>query len=95
MGTIDRPVVFSVGTQLDCQRRIQSLVSTIEASHAAIRAIAKEHIPEFHFLDHQVSTFWKCNDSPIGMCVFKIEQDSRGQYGPTTCAYCGGPTERK
>ncbi len=63
----------------------------IEVLKREIRDLAKEHIPDFHFLDYAVSTFWKCEASPIGMCIFRLNE--RGQ--PTTCRYCNDPVERK
>ena len=63
----------------------------IERLEMEIRDVAKEHIPDFHWFDYAVSTFWTCDDSPIGMCLFK-----RDEYGrKTTCRYCHEPTERK
>lgn len=62
---------------------------------AEIDRIAKAHIPDFHFLDHRVSTFWKCDRSPIGWCVFNLRVDNGYRIIETTCRYCGGPVERK
>lgn len=73
---------------------IQNRVREMERLRFEIDNIAKEHIPDFHFLDYQVSTFWTCEKSPIGMCVFKREE-IRGQLVPTECRYCGDPVERK
>jgi hypothetical protein len=83
-----------------------AVASTIKAKEAErerlrgeIDQIAKEHIPDFHFLDFEVSTFWECPDSPIGMCVWKIELEPNKMYALPkdhwTCRYCGGPVERK
>ena len=62
-----------------------------DEANASIDDIARAHIPDFHFLDHRVSTFWTCDGSPIGMCVFLL--NDRGHA--TECRYCGGPEERK
>ena len=56
-----------------------------------IRDIAKANIEDYHFLDYQVSKFWTCDKSPIGMCLFQLDDYGR----PTLCRYCHGPTERK
>lgn len=56
-----------------------------------IDELAKAHFPEFHFLDHKVSTFWACPESPIGMCIFRL-----GDYGSIEeCVFCGLYEERK
>jgi len=71
------------------QRKREQLWSEIEQ-------IAKALIPDYHFLDHKVSTFWDCPDSPIGMCVWNTHEP--GDIYPSshmTCRYCGGPVERK
>lgn len=52
--------------------------------------IAREHIPEFHFMSHSISPLWYCDNSPIGICVFETDI-----YGVHNCYYCGQPTERK
>lgn len=63
----------------------------MEAITQEIQAIATAHIPDFHFLDHYVSTFWTCSTSPIGMCVFTF--DDLGRLGQ--CRYCNELEERK
>lgn len=70
------------------------MVANQERIRSDIDRLAKEYIPDFHFLDFQVSTFWPCEKSPIGMCVFKRE-DIRGRLMLTTCRYCDQPVERK
>lgn len=66
----------------------------IRAAQATIDQIAKEAIPEFHFLDHKVSNFWgHCKNSPIGYCVWDISKDQNMRN--VACYYCGEPTERK
>lgn len=58
-----------------------------------INALARLNIPNFHFLDHKVSTEWRCEKSPIGMCVWNLKEGcfSINCY----CRYCGEPVERK
>lgn len=34
---------------------------------------------------------WDCSDSPLGVCVYKIEHD----FADDWCPYCGEPEERK
>lgn len=70
---------------------IKSIARRIEKDQQAIKDIAKEHIPDFHFLDYSVSTFWECKKSPIGMCVFNLSDHGNR----TDCRYCGQPVERK
>lgn len=70
-----------------------------KALMAEINDIAKAHIPDFHFLDYQVSTSQTCDRSPIGMCVWRKALEPGGwRYKPMQewfCRYCGGPFERK
>lgn len=61
--------------------------------HAEIDRIAKQHIPDFHFLNHKVSNFWRCEKSPIGWCVWDISE--HGFNLDCICHYCKGPVERK
>lgn len=69
----------------------------IDALQSVIGEIAHEHIPDFHFLDYQASTFWECEKSPIGMCVFPVRFDthSGNPCSLGVCRYCGDPVERK
>jgi hypothetical protein len=78
-------------TQEECRVMICACRQQIDAAEHTMNTIAKEHIPDFHFLDYAVSNFWPCDTSPIGMCVFKIDENGR----KTDCRYCGGPTVRK
>lgn len=73
---------------------IQKLDREIRQKEQDVNDLAKAHIPDFHFLDYRVSRFWTCDDSPIGMCVFKRE-DINGHLRETECRYCNQPTERK
>jgi hypothetical protein len=73
---------------------IQAKAREIGRLRHEIDEIARSEIPDFHFLDHRVSTFWTCDRSPVGMCVFNLEE-SRGRLVMTHCRYCGGPVERK
>jgi len=56
-----------------------------------IEDLVKIVVDDYHFLSYQVSTFWTCEKSPVGMCIFHL--DDHGQ--PHDCRYCGGPVERK
>ena len=69
----------------DCQSRI-------DEQNTIISKLAKEAIPDFHFLNYKVSTFWDCDKSPIGVCLFCFDAVS-GRY--SICRYCFGPVERK
>ncbi len=53
-------------------------------------AIGRKHVPDYHFLDHSISTTWTCDQSPIGYCVF-LRVDMRLD----NCIFCRKPTERK
>ena len=55
-----------------------------------INNIAQQYIDDFHFLDYEVSTLWRCEESPIGMCVYPISYNV-----DVGCRYCGEPKERK
>lgn len=63
----------------------------IDRLKSDIREIASHRIHDFHFLDYEVSTCWRCEQSPVGMCVFRLTD--RGHK--TVCRYCGKPPERK
>lgn len=75
------------------QMWIRELLHDIEATNRKINKIAKLYIPEFHFLNHRVSNFWKCDASPIGWCVWDISK--RGFHIDCQCYFCKGPVERK
>lgn len=71
--------------------QIEAFRFQIDMANGRISELARQAIPDFHFLDHQVSTFWTCEKSPIGFCVFLINDRGRLEG----CRYCGGPVERK
>ena len=73
---------------------IRAEQGVIDGSEGRINEIAKQGIPEFHFLTHKVSTFWTCDQSPIGMCVWDTDSP-RGFHIDCNCRYCGDPVERK
>lgn len=70
---------------------IEAASREVERLNQVVRDVAKEHIEDFHFLDYRVSMFWTCDASPIGMCLFHLDDNGR----MTRCRYCGGPVERK
>lgn len=74
--------------------RIRRVRNLRDYADSYIMSIGKKFIPKFHWLDHKVSTFWTCADSPIGMCVFSRHLTD---VGLTTggCIYCHQPEERK
>ncbi len=78
-------------TPATCAKHIRSLQLAIDFLKSDINDIAELKIKDFHFMSHKVSTFWECKGSPIGMCVFKVDNYGRA----THCYYCGGPEERK
>ncbi len=70
----------------NCQERIDGL-------YQLINDIAKTYISDFCWLDHKVSTLWECEESPIGMCVYNLNE---GVFNINCrCRYCGNPVERK
>lgn len=76
---------------LEARATIQEKVRSIERLKTEIDDIAKGAISDFHFMSHRVSTFWTCDKSPIGVCVFRI--NDHGQI--RGCYFCGNPIERK
>jgi hypothetical protein len=66
----------------------------VDRAKAEVEEIARKFIPDYHFLDYRVSNFWECDKSPIGWCVFKLEE-KYGNLHPTHCKFCGQPVERK
>jgi hypothetical protein len=81
-------------TPEQCASSIKEKQREIDRLAQEINDIAKAHIPDFHFLDYEVSTFWRCKQSPIGMCVFK-RSEFHGRMVLGDCRYCGDPSERK
>jgi hypothetical protein len=77
---------------LQHRARILSLAAEAQRCHSEIDDLAKLVIPDFHFLDFMVSKFWKCDLSPIGVCVFHVSESTNR---PTYCRYCKEPVERK
>lgn len=71
--------------------RLRQIRQEIDLLRSEVNAIAEACIPDFSFLDHRVSLFWECDASPVGMCVFNLDENGR----TTECRYCGDPEERK
>lgn len=69
------------------------LGKAIEALKQDINDYAKAFYPEFHFMDHIVSRFWRCEKSPVGVCIF--ERGGVMHNLPTDCVFCHQPAERK
>ena len=79
--------------QLHLQSKIQGLQTLIDKANLEINNIAFDAIEDFHWLDYRVSTVWECEDSPIGMCVWALDE---GRFHLNCqCRYCDGPVERK
>ena len=76
------------------RKRIQTIRAEIEQREGWIHEIASAYIPDYHFMDHYVSTFWECEKSPIGMCVFDRNNMGTVMSG-MGCRYCGNALERK
>lgn len=78
---------------VDDATRIRLIQVEIDRLTFEIDKIAKAKIPDFHFLNHKVSSFWGCKQSPIGMCVWNLIE---GRFTINCkCRYCGEPVERK
>lgn len=65
-----------------------------------IEGLLQKHMPGYYFLDYtpeaKVGFYWKCDKSPVGICVFKIHFDEHtGRTSIGGCAFCGDPRERK
>lgn len=75
----------------ECKEKILRLQNEIDRLRMEIQDVAKEYVPDYHFLDYSVSTFWHCKDSPVELCVFEIDNHGR----KTICRYCGNPNTRK
>lgn len=69
------------------------LSKAIEALKGNINSYAKAFYPLFCFLDHSVSTFWRCSKSPIGVCIFELGGKQHNLQ--TDCIFCHQPAERK
>lgn len=79
-----------------CATAIRLMQRKIDECNSYIDSIAKAHFPDFHFMSHQVSTFWDCEESPIGMCIFeKLGFDSCNHVVLGDCVFCHQPSERK
>lgn len=76
-----------------CSEKIKKIQRVKDNLDHHIMELAEEFIEDYHFLDYKVSTFWTCEESPIGMCVFPLTED--GRIGDNCCRYCGEPNERK
>lgn len=70
--------------------RIIEMQRQIDALRSDINRIAESHIDDFNFMSHRVSTFWDCEKSPIGMCVFELDREGR----TLNCRYCGEPDDK-
>lgn len=70
---------------------ITGLQRAREALWGVIVDYTKARVRDYHFMDHKVSTFWRCDQSPVGMCIFNLDKHGRER----DCRYCGGPLERK
>ncbi len=79
--------------QFSHQSKIKDYQTLIDKANLEINNIAYKVIHDFHFLEYKVSTFWTCEESPIGMCVWELDE-GRFHLG-CHCRYCGGPVERK
>lgn len=73
---------------------LQDIQRNIDSLEQKIHDIAELYIPDYHWMDYFVSTFWKCEQSPIGLCVFTRDQMGN-VLGDKGCRYYGDPLERK
>lgn len=91
IATNPRTVGITNMSNKEPQQQIQNQLHIIENAQHEIDRIAKEHIFDFHFIDHKVSNFWKCELSPIGWCVWYFNMNGVNQG----CRYCLQPVSRK
>jgi hypothetical protein len=68
----------------DIERYTQ--ITPEEAESEIVLQNYKENKPSHHVIGH-----WDCPNSPIGTCVYDIEEDPCED----DCIYCGEPDERK
>ena len=78
-----------------CRLAIKAAYKEIGRLHQATRDVAAAHVPDYHFLNYALpkSWLWECPTSPIGLCVYPI--DDQGRCNRDGCIYCHGPEERK
>ena len=84
---------MSLFTPDEYRKRIDRQLEKITDAEMVITSIAETAIPSYHFLNHKVSTFWDCEKSPVGKCVWDISE--KGFHNDCHCYYCGQPVERK
>jgi hypothetical protein len=79
------------------QTRLGDLFETSRRALYDVEQLARQAIPDFHFLTHKVSNFWHCEKSPIGWCVWKLEDEAGNglKDHQWRCWYCGGGVSRK
>lgn len=53
--------------------------------------IVKQVFPEFDWMYQVITREWKCDNSPVGYCVYDIIEDPAHD----DCLFCGQPEERK
>lgn len=78
-------------TPEEIRNKIQELRREQEILEAKVSQVAQEGMPEYNSLWYVISDFWKCEKSPIGLCVYDDEKD---QYHDD-CIFCHNPEERK
>ncbi len=76
------------------RQRLQAIRGYRDGLTADVEQIAREAIHDYHFLNYRVSDFWTCDASPVGMCVFTLEERN-GRLVEDVCRYCAQPVERK
>ncbi len=83
----------AVKTQEDARALIGDAYRQQRELEHGVQLLARTLIPDFHFMDYKVSNFWECERSPIGWCVFELDE---GRFHiDCVCRYCGDPVERK
>ena len=73
------------------QKSLQDCFNAKDDIEGAVRTLAKMAWPNFDWMYHQISTFWRCKDSPLGWCVYDNMED---RYHDD-CLFCHEPEERK
>ncbi len=79
--------------QAHFKAKLAALKKRTEGIRMEVEAVCCYAINDWHHMTHQVSDFWPCDKSPVGMCVWDISE--RGFHIDVECRYCGDPVERK
>lgn len=74
----------------DVKESLDACNTIIERLNAVKGQIYRKAIPGYHFMTYNIPGEWKCGKSPIGTCVYHINDTWKDD-----CIYCNDPIERK